>query len=286
MSRAVMGKRDLAGQVAIVTGASHGIGSHIARALAAQGMTLVLTARTEPELAALARELEAGGTAALPVAADLTRPDGPARVWAAARETFGRVDLLVNNAGGDPIREFDRMSWDENRAILALNLLAPLELTRLVLPGMLERGQGHVVNVSALAGRMGFPFTEAYAAAKDGLIAFTRVLRSDYRERGVSASTLVLGIVRGAGQSQRLSDDAGTKVPALSIPAEVVGRAVVRAVREDRAEMVLMPGPGRLLKALMDLFPGFGPWLNRSSGAAGTLRKVMERREGAASPTG
>jgi short-subunit dehydrogenase len=126
---------------------------------------------------------------------------------------------------------------------------------------------------------LGFPFTEAYAPAKDGLIAFSRVLRTDYRERGVSASTLVLGIVRGAGQSQRMSDDAGVPVPRLSVPAEDVGRLVVQALRRDLAEVVVMPGPGRLVKAAMDLFPSLGPWMNRRSGATTTLRRVIEHRE-------
>jgi short-subunit dehydrogenase len=268
--------------VAIVTGAARGIGRHIVRALAEEGMALVLTGRSAAELAALSEELRARGTPAAAVPADLTRPDGPSRVWTGALQAFGRVDVLVNNAGGDPIREFDRMSWDENRAILALNLLAPVELTRLVLPDMLARGRGHVVNVSSLAGRLGFPFTEAYASAKDGLIAFTRVLRFDYGDRGVSSSAIVLGVIRGAGQSQRMSDEAGVPVPPISVPAEAVGRAVVRAIRRDRAEVVVMPGPGRLLKAVMDLFPSFGPWLNRSSGATATLRRVMDHRESAA----
>lgn len=82
------------------------------------------------------------------------------------------------------------MTMAENLRILELNLIAPLTLTHAALPGMLRRQRGHVVNISAMAGRVSFPFTEAYAASKDGLIGFTRVLRSDYSARGVSASVL------------------------------------------------------------------------------------------------
>lgn len=274
-----MRKLDTGRDVAIVTGASHGIGVDIARAMAAEGMALVLTGRSAGELETLGAELRQRGVPVAVVPADLTRPDGPSRVWIGALDAFGQVDVLVNNAGGDPIREFDRMSWDANRAIIALNLLAPVELTHLVLPEMLARGRGHVVSISSLADRMGFPFTEAYASAKDGLIAFTRVLRSDYRDRGVSSSALVLGVIRGAGQSQRMSDEAGIPVPPLSLPAEAVGRAVVRAIRRDLGEVVVMPGPGRLIKSVMDLAPALGPWMNRASGATTTLRRVMERRE-------
>ena len=145
---------------------------------------------------------------------------------------------------------------------------------------MLSRGVGHVVNISSIAGRVSFPYTEAYAAAKDGLIGFTRVLRNDYRSRGVSASVIVLGAIRGAGQGQRTADNVGLEMPAAGTsPAGDVARAVVRVIRKDRAEMVVMPGPGRLLKALMDLFPGMGPAMNRMVGADATMRRVIEYRQ-------
>jgi short-subunit dehydrogenase len=264
----------------LLTGASHGIGPHIARALAAEGMNLVLTARSESEL--VAADLRARGAAAAVVAADLTTQASIEHVATAAEAAFGGVDVLVNNAGGDPIREFDQMTWDENERILALNLVAPLALTRRLLPGMLARRRAHVVNISAIAGRVGFPYTEVYAAAKDGLIGFTRVLRTDYRERGVSASTVVLGAIRGSGQGQRMADEAGVKLASsFTAPAEHVANAVVRAIGKDLPEIVVMPGPGRLVKALMDLFPNLGPAMNRMAGTNATLRKVMAARQGA-----
>jgi short-subunit dehydrogenase len=188
--------------------------------------------------------------------------------------------VLVNNAGGDPQREFDAMSWMDNASILELNLIAPMRLTHLVLPGMLRRGRGHIVNISSIAGRVSFPYTEAYAAAKDGLIGFTRVLRADYRSRGVSASVVVLGAIREAGQGQRTADELGLKLPPMSTsPARAVARAVVAAIQRDRAEIVVMPGPGRLIKALMDLFPGMGPAMNQAVGANATMRRVIELRK-------
>lgn len=265
-------------RTALLTGASHGIGPHIARALADEGMQLILTARSEAELQAVAAEARTRGVAVSVVAADLTTDAGIDLVSEAADRAG--VEVLVNNAGGDPIREFDQMTWEENHRILALNLIAPLALTRRLLPGMLARGRGHVVNISAIAGRVGFPHTEAYAAAKDGLIAFTRVMRSDYRGRGVTSSAIVLGAIRGAGQGQRMADDIGTKLPvAATQPAEAVARAVVRAIRKDKAEIVVMPGPGRLIKALMDLFPGLGQAMNRMTGTDATLQKVIEARQ-------
>jgi short-subunit dehydrogenase len=267
---------------ALITGTSRGIGQYIARALAGAGYSLVLVSRSASEVEALAAELRTSGTRAVAVAADLTDAADLQRVVSAAEAEFGAVDVLVNNAGGDPQREFDQMSWAQNESIFRLNVLAPMHLTHLLLPEMLKRGKGHIVNISSIAGRVGFPYSEAYAAAKDGLIGFTRVLRNDYRSRGVSASVIVLGAIRDAGQGQRTSDELGVKMPrAGTAPASDVAKAVVSAIRKDRAEIVVMPGPGRLMKALMDLFPGFGPAMTQMAGVNATMRKVIELRKSA-----
>ncbi len=269
---------ELKGKTALVTGASRGIGPHIAAALAGRGMNLVLTSRSVVELEAVAAEQRKLGVRVVTVVSDLLDADSRTLLVGAAEREFGGVDVLVNNAGGDPLREFDEMTIEENLAILDLNLIAPIALTHLVLPGMLERGRGHVINISAMAGRVSFPFTEAYAAAKDGVIGFTRVLRSDYRSRGVTASVLILGAIRGAGQGQRTLDDMHQPAAAFMAPVEMVTKALLRALDRDRAEIVVMPGPGRLMRALMDYFPGMGPWMNKQLGVHRTLREVQEFR--------
>jgi short-subunit dehydrogenase len=267
------------GRTALVTGASGGIGRLIAREIAKQGGHVVLTGRSATGLQAVTSELAAAGADVSLVPADLLQPGAAETLVARIEQERGGIDLLVNNAGGDPLREFHTMTIDENLRILQLNLVAPLALSHAVLDGMLRRGRVHVVNISAMAGRVSFPYTEAYAAAKDGIIGFTRVLRSDYHEHGVSASVLILGPIRGAGQGQRLLDESGMKASRLMAPAESVARAVVKAVKRDRIELVVMPGPGRLLRALMDYFPALGPALNRAAGASTTLQKVIELRE-------
>ena len=267
-------------QTALITGTSRGIGPHIARAMARAGYNVVLTSRSAREVEALAEELRTSGAAAVAVPADITDSTDLERLVSVAEAEFGHVDVLVNNAGGDPQREFDQMSWADNEKIFRLNVLAPMELTHRLLPGMLEQGSGQIVNISSLAGRIGFPYTEAYAAAKDGLIGFTRVLRNDFKSRGVSASVIVLGAIRDAGQGQRTSDELGLKMPRYSTaPAEAVGAAVAKAIRKDKAEIVVMPGPGRLIKALMDLFPSFGRSMNQMAGADATMRRVIEFRK-------
>jgi len=267
------------GSTALVTGASRGIGTLIAHAIAHEGGHVVLTGRSAADLRAVTSELAAAGADVSFVPADLTQPGAATNLAETIERQRGGVDLLVNNAGGDPLREFHTMTIDENLRTLQLNLVAPVALSHAVLAGMLRRGRGHIVNISAMAGRVSFPHTEVYAAAKDGVIGFTRVLRSDYRPHGVSASVLILGAVRDAGQGQRMLDESGMKASRFMAPAEAVARAVVTAVKKDRAELVIMPGPGRLLRAVMDYFPALGPAVNRAAGADTTMQKIIELRD-------
>src|SRR6516162_7201812 len=271
----VLGK----GRTALVTGASRGIGPLIAAQIAREGGHVVLTGRSATDLKAVAAELAAAGADLSFIPADLTEPGAAETLVQAIERQRGGIDLLVNNAGGDPLREFHAMTIQENLRTLQINLIAPLALSHAVLPGMLRRGRGHIVNISAMAGRVSFPFTEVYAAAKDGLIGFTRVLRADYHARGVSASVVILGAIRGAGQGQRMLDESGTRASGFMAPAESVPRAVMKAVKKDRAELVIMPGPGRLLRAVMDYFPALGPRVNRAAGATTTMQRIIEQRE-------
>ena len=268
------------GRNVILTGASHGIGPYIARALAARRTNLLLVARSEPELAQLARELRSRDTKVSIAAIDLADHHAAKRVVDAALRELGTVDVLVNNAAVELQRRFHTLETDEIETVLRVDLITPIALSRLLLPQMLERGYGRIINISSIAGRVGFPFTEAYAASKDGLIAFGRVLRNDYGRAGVSASAVIVGAVKGAGIGQRTLDELGLKTnTSFMVTPEKVAKAVVRAIAKDKAEIVVMPGPGRLLKALMDLFPGFGPAMNRVSGGDKLIAAVADHRE-------
>jgi short-subunit dehydrogenase len=169
---------------AIVTGASHGIGQYIARALAARRMNLLLVARSEAELVRLARELRTCDTAVAVAAIDLGGRQAAHQVAEAAAAELGTIEVLVNNAATEPQTRFHALTPGELEDVLQVDLISPLLLSRLLLPGMLERGYGRIVNISSLAGHTSFPYTEAYAAAKDGLTAFSRVLHSDYATPG------------------------------------------------------------------------------------------------------
>jgi short-subunit dehydrogenase len=268
--------------VALVTGASRGIGPHIARALIAEGSRVAVMARHRADLEEVARALRDAGGDVLALPGDVTASADRCDAVRAVQARWGTLDILVNNAGGDLQREFHLLDENEITSVIDLNLTSAVLLTRAVLPGMLERSRGHVVNVSSMAGRTGFPFTEAYGAAKDGLVAFTRVLRGDYARSGVSASSLILGPIRGTGVGERTAKEVeGVSEPpaAFSATASQVGAACVRAVAKDRAELVVMPGPGRSLRALMDRFPGLGPAANRAAGVEETMRRVADYRQ-------
>jgi short-subunit dehydrogenase len=265
---------------AIITGASRGIGQYIARALAARGMNLLLVARSEPELLRLAKELRSRDRKVAVAPVDLANPHAARQIAAAANAELGGVDVLVNNAAVELQRRFHTLETDEIETVIRVDLIAPIELTHQLLPEMLDRGYGRIINICSLAGHVGFPSTEAYAASKDGLIAFSRVLRNDYRRGGVSASALILGAVKNAGLGQRTLDELdATTNTAFMVSPEKVARAVLRAIDKDKAEIVVMPGPGRLMKALMDLFPGFGPALTRISGGDKFMATVADYRE-------
>jgi short-subunit dehydrogenase len=269
-------------RTAIVTGASHGIGSYIARALAARPMNLLLVARSETELTRLAAELRTRETTVAVAAVDLASRDAAHQVADAAAAELGSVDVLVNNAATEPQTRFHVLTPAEIEQVLQVDLISPLLLARLLLPGMLERGYGRIVNISSLAGHTSFPYTQAYAAAKDGLTAFSRVLNSDYRGTGVSATSLILGPVKNVGVSARTLAETGlTASTAFSVAPEKVAAATLRAISKPRAEIVVSVGPGRTLKALMDYFPGLGPALNRLSGATRLMTAVADHREAA-----
>jgi short-subunit dehydrogenase len=267
---------------AIVTGASHGIGQYIARALAARRMNLLLVARSEAELARLAKELRTHDTKVAVAAIDLGGGQAARQIAEAAAAELGTVDVLVNNAATEPQTRFHVLTPAEIERVLQVDLISPLLLSRLLLPGMLERRYGRIVSISSLAGHTSFPYTEAYAAAKDGLTAFSRVLNSDYRGTGVSATSLILGPVKDTGVSVRTLAETGlTASTAFSVKPEQVAAATLRAIDKPRAEIVVSLGPGRMLKALMDYFPGMGPALNRLSGADKLMASVADHREAA-----
>jgi short-subunit dehydrogenase len=230
----------ISGARVLVTGASSGIGAATAREMARAGARLVLMGRDRPRLDAVAAET--GGRA---VVGDLTA-DAASLVSRA-----GPVDVLVNNAGAGWAGPLARMPGEAIERLAAVNLTAPILLTRLLLPGMVERGVGHVVFVASIAGAVGVREEAVYSATKAGLIVFAEGLRHELRDVGVSV--IVPGVVdtpffdrRGTPYARRWP---------RPIPPERVARAVVSAIEQGRAECYV-PGWLRLPSRLRGAAPG------------------------------
>jgi short-subunit dehydrogenase len=270
--------KSLKSRTAIVTGASRGIGPHIAEALAAQAMNLVLVARSRQALQRTAARVRLAGGVPLVVPADLTARESLPDVAEAANREFGAIDVLVNNAGATLHCPYHRMGIADIMRGLEVNLISAMILTRLVLPGMLARRRGHIVNLASLAGKLGPPCDEVYGATKAGLIGFTQSLRMSYRVAGVSASVICPGFVLETGMYEDVREKTGHTAPAWVGRASpgAVARAVLRAILRDLPEIIVNRPPARPLTALAEVSPSLSEWLMRRFGAFRTFRANAE----------
>ena len=231
------GRMRVAGAHVLLTGATGDIGARLAAHLAGAGGDVTLVARGRAALDALAHEV--GGEA---VPTDLTDRDGLRSLVARVEARSRPVDLLVNNAAVETTAHLADLTADELEQLVALNLLAPAELCRQVLPGMLERGRGHLVNISSLAGVATFPGLAAYGATKAGLTHLTSGLRADLRGGPVGTLAVELGPVSSA-MMDRIGDhppsaaafDRVLRAHMLSmLDPDDVARRVVAAIEEGR----------------------------------------------------
>ncbi len=190
----------LAGKIAIVTGASRGIGRAISLAFAREGAHVVVTARGSAPLAALVQEIEATGQRCLAVSADLAVELDIGRIATEALAKFGRVDVLVNNAGiihpSTDLVDFEPAQW---RYVLDVNLVSAVLLTRELLPSMIKRRSGKVINISSMGGRNGAPGRSAYRASKAGLISVTESIAAEVSKYGVDVNCICPGRVDTEG---------------------------------------------------------------------------------------
>jgi len=269
-----------AGQTVLLTGASGGLGKFIAHAFADRGAHLALVAYPGVELDELRMSLEKKGVRAVALTVDLREAEQRRRLMEQMRELFGQIHILVNNAGVEFTSAYHHLSEENIREVISVNLEAPMMLTRLALPDMVNRGCGHFVNLSSLAGKSGPAYQEPYAATKAGLIAFTSSLRATYRCLGVSASVVVPGFVE-AGIYANLKAKSGCSAPRLlgTSNPEAVARAVIDAIERDRFEVIVNPLPVRPMVAFNALFPKMGEWLTDKLGTNDFFRRVAAKLE-------
>jgi uncharacterized protein len=253
----------VSGSTVLLTGATGGIGHAIARALAGRGATLILTGRRADVLEPLASEL--GGRA---LAVDLALRPEVERLAAEA----GEVDILVNNAALPASGALDSFTLEQVDRALDVNLRAPVVLSRILAPPMVERGRGQLVFISSLSGKAATPNSSLYNATKFGMRGFAGALRAELRMTGVGVSTVFPGFIRDAGMFHeaevKLPPGVGTRTP------EEVAKAVVTAIEKNRGEVDVAPLPLRASTVLASLAPETAGRFARALGSDSITRDM------------
>jgi short-subunit dehydrogenase len=241
------------GSVAVITGASRGIGREVAREAARRGATLGLIARSADDLQAVLSELGGGAIAT----ADVSDRASVEAAIESLTAQLGPVDILVNNAGAGAYSAVAHTDVEVYERLIQLNYLGTVYATKAVLPGMLQRGRGHIVNVGSIAGRIGAPFEAAYSASKFAVTGFTECLAVEVHSRGIGVSMV------NPGPVQTDFFDARGVPYARSTPKPVtperVAAAVITAVEKDRLEQ-FVPRFLRLANTARHVMPGVYRW--------------------------
>jgi len=200
----------LKGQRAIITGGGRGIGRAIALRFAEEGAAVLVAARTASELETVAQEVRAAGGKAATVVADVTQEAGCEQIYRRAMEEFEGVEILVNNAGVfGPVAAAQNITAEQWDAVMAANLRGAFLMSRQVIPGMLERARGVILNVSSVAAKLAFGYNAPYAASKAGLVALTRTLAGETSPHGVRVNAICPGPVPETRMSQQIGEGLG-----------------------------------------------------------------------------
>ncbi len=245
------------GKVVIITGASSGIGAAVARRLARDGMRLTLAARRLDRLELVAADVHALGGEALIAETDVRNRDELRRMVDATLDQWGRIDVLINNAGITRDRLLVRFSPEKISAEIHTNLIAAIECTQMVLPTMLRQKSGHIINISSVAGLVGTPGSTVYSASKFGIIGFSDALRRELQKTRIHVSAFCPGYT-----PTELSPDLkaiaeglpnAPHMPGL-IPVNYVADQIARLINHPRGR-VIIPASWKLMVFVSTLFP-------------------------------
>jgi short-subunit dehydrogenase len=254
-----MARRKIRGAMAIVTGASSGIGRALATELARRGAELLLTARRHSQLRELVEQIKAFSGHAEYLAGDITDPDHRERLRQAAESRWGGLDLLVNNAGSGGYGPFADADPGRLRQIMEVNLFAPAELTRICLPLLAQGNRPMVVNIGSVLGHRAVPGKSEYCASKFALHGLSDALRAEFARRGIDVL-----LVSPSTTDTEFFDKVGAGDPSAGkrrkASPEKVARQAARAIERGAHEIILSPG-GKLLVWLDRLTPTVADWL-------------------------
>jgi len=237
----------------LITGAAGGIGAEAARRLARAGARLVAADRNGPAIAALCDDIRTQGGRAEPLVADLTAAATRRTLAVEAVTRLGGLDILVNVAGLLDFTPFETQDPAAIERLLQVNLVAPIQLARELLPVMLKHGRGRIVNVGSTFGAIGFPFFAAYSASKFGLRGFSQALRRELAGSGVGVTYVAPRATRTALNTNAVVRMNETLKVAMD-PPETVAAAIVRAIEQEQAE-VYLGWPEKLFVRLNALLP-------------------------------
>lgn len=258
---------DLNGKIGILTGASRGIGVFLAESLARKGVHLALAARVQADLDRTADQLAPFGTKVVTVPTDVTDLRSLEALVSRTTEELGAPSLLVNNAGIEHYARFEQYDTDLITQIMNTNVIGPQLLTRLVLPEMVRRRDGHIVNIASVAGKTATPFNSIYSASKHALVGFSWSLREEMRTHGVGVSVVCPGFVSEAGM---FSDWSGGKKPpglAGSVSPQLVADKTIEAIEKNKAEVIVAPGIMKIVDVLHAISPELTTGIARRSGS-------------------
>ena len=217
------------------------------------------------------------GVNAIATKCDVSDPADRARLIERTQAELGPIDILVNNAGIETAARFETSDPDDLVQTVEVNLVAAMLLTRAVLPGMLDRGRGHIVNIASGAGKVGVPFAVAYATSKHGMVGLTHSLRCEYMNSPVGFSVVCPAFVTETGMYARWEDQ-GAKAPKMVGRAtpDKVARVVVRCIQKNRGEALVNTPPIRPLVVLFEIAPRIVPRTMKLLGYRRTFEKVTE----------
>lgn len=250
--------RALTGLVVLVTGASSGIGRETALALGREGVKVGLVARRAERLQDVASSVRAAGGTAEVFAGDVTDPETSERAVRGCAERFGRLDVLVNNAGAGLFATVEQTTAEDLEAMLAVNLKATFHGIKAALPVMRRQGSGQIVNVASTAGRRGSPYVGAYCAAKFAVVGLTESLRTELLGTGIDVSLILPGATRTDffdAARRRTERHRGLVGPVED--ARTVAARIVEVIRRPRAEVIAQPVRRRVMLGVNLVAAGF-----------------------------